>query len=176
MQVMIANSSNETPRRLKYLLALVIGGLLSSAIAVPGAAAQTAQPQATPAPQTAGAQTTQPQATPAPQATTQTPAAAAPAAQPQTAVVLAAPVQGNTRKRKLGATPEYPELARKMHIQGVARVMLTIAPDGKVGAVKELGGNPILVASLVQAVKKWKYETADHESQIEIKFEFIQGY
>jgi TonB family protein len=84
--------------------------------------------------------------------------------------------QSNTRKLKVSVPPEYPELARKMNIQGVARVLLTVASDGKVTAVKELGGNPVLVAALVQAVRKWKYEAADRESEIEVRFEFVQNH
>jgi TonB family protein len=83
--------------------------------------------------------------------------------------------QANTRKLKVSVPPEYPELARKMNIQGVARVLLTVTPDGRVTTVKELGGNPVLVAALVQAVRKWKYESADHESEIEVRFEFVQS-
>jgi TonB family protein len=93
--------------------------------------------------------------------------AAAPAGMAQ-----AKQAQPGTRKIKVSTPPEYPELARKMNIQGLARVLLTVAPEGKVTAVKELGGNPVLVAALVEAVKKWKYETADSESQIEVRFEF----
>lgn len=84
--------------------------------------------------------------------------------------------QATVRKLKVSVPPEYPELARKMNIQGVARVLLTVTPDGKVAGVKELGGNPVLVASLVQAVKKWKYESADRESEIEVRFEFTQNH
>lgn len=84
-------------------------------------------------------------------------------------------VQTSARKLKSGSPPEYPELARKMRLEGTARVLLTVAPDGGVANVKELGGNPVLIASLVQAVKKWKYEPADHTSEIEVKFEFTQG-
>lgn len=84
--------------------------------------------------------------------------------------------QAAARKLKVSVPPEYPELARKMNIQGVARVLLTVASDGKVVGVKELGGNPVLVASLVQAVKKWKYESADRESEIEVRFEFTQNH
>lgn len=80
--------------------------------------------------------------------------------------------QGVLRKVRLSPPPEYPELARKMSIQGVARVMVWVNPDGKVADVKELGGNPVLVAALVQAVKKWRYETADKQSTIEVRFEF----
>ena len=93
-----------------------------------------------------------------------------------TALSQTAQAQTNTRKLKVSVPPEYPELARKMNIQGVARVLLTVASDGRVVGVKELGGNPVLVASLVQAVHKWKYETADRESEIEVRFEFTQNH
>lgn len=83
--------------------------------------------------------------------------------------------QTNTRKLKVSVPPDYPELARKMNIQGVARVLLTVTSDGRVVGVKELGGNPVLVAALAQAVRKWKYESADHESEIEVRFEFVQN-
>jgi TonB family protein len=84
--------------------------------------------------------------------------------------------QNNARKLKVSVPPEYPELARKMNIQGVARVLLTVTSDGRVVGVKELGGNPVLIASLVQAVRKWKYESADRESEIEVRFEFAQNH
>ena len=84
--------------------------------------------------------------------------------------------QSQTRKLKVSVPPEYPELARKMNIQGVARVLLTVASDGRVVGVKELGGNPVLVAALTQAVRKWKYESADRESEIEVRFEFVQNH
>lgn len=82
------------------------------------------------------------------------------------------PAQSSSRKPKSNPPPEYPELARKMNITGTARVLLTVMPDGSVTTVKELGGNPVLVAALVKAVKKWKYEPADRENEIEVKFEF----
>jgi|SRR5215467_14244023 len=80
----------------------------------------------------------------------------------------------SSRKLKSGPMPEYPELARKMRLEGVARVLVTVSPEGGVSNVKELGGNPVLVASLVSAVKKWKYEPAERASEIEVKFEFNQ--
>jgi TonB family protein len=84
--------------------------------------------------------------------------------------------QSSARKVKTSVPPEYPELARKLNIQGIARVLLTVSSDGNVVKVKELGGNPVLVGSLAQAVRKWKYEPADHESEIEVRFEFVQGH
>ena len=81
--------------------------------------------------------------------------------------------QTSTRKLKSSTPPEYPELARKMKIEGMARVLLTVSSDGSVVKVKELGGNPVLVDALSQAAHKWKYETADHESEIEVRYEFV---
>lgn len=63
-------------------------------------------------------------------------------------------------------------MARKMNISGTARVLVTVAPDGSVTSVKELGGNPVLVAALVKAAKKWKYEPADRASEVEEKYVF----
>ena len=78
----------------------------------------------------------------------------------------------DTRKLKSGAPPAYPDLARKLNIRGIARVMVTVAPDGAVTEVKEKGGNPVLVDALVRAVKKWRYEPADKTSTIEVQYTF----
>jgi outer membrane biosynthesis protein TonB len=76
------------------------------------------------------------------------------------------------RRLRSGDPPEYSELAKKLNIRGIARVQVTIAPDGSIKDVKELGGNPLLLASLTSAVKKWKYEAADKTSVLEVKFVF----
>lgn len=81
----------------------------------------------------------------------------------------------DTRKVKSSPAPEYPELARKMGIKGTARVLAMVAPDGNVKEVKELGGNPVLVAALVSAVKTWKYEPASQTSAVEVKVTFGGG-
>lgn len=86
------------------------------------------------------------------------------------------PTQSSSRKPKSNPLPEYPELARKMNITGMARVLVTVAPDGNVETVKELGGNPVLVAALVKAVKKWKYEPAEHQSEFEVKYNFVGNH
>jgi TonB family protein len=156
----VANESGNAFPLLKITFLFLAGFLLWNTMAMPRAEAQTSQPpassQTSPA-QTAPPQTAQPQAPPS-----------------QSSQSQASP--SSSRKAKLSTPPEYPELARKMNIQGVARVLLTVSPDGKVGTVKELGGNPILVAALMDAVKKWKYEPADHESAVEVRYEFVQTH
>jgi TonB family protein len=76
------------------------------------------------------------------------------------------------RKIKTRVTPEYPELARKVRLSGIARVEFTVTPEGAVKDVKELGGNPVLLEALVRAVKQWKYEPASKEAIIEVKAAF----
>lgn len=79
-----------------------------------------------------------------------------------------------TRKVITRVSPEYPELARRLKIKGIARVQATVAADGRVLKVKELGGNPVLVDAAVRALKKWKYEAAARETLEDVKFEFGQ--
>ena len=68
--------------------------------------------------------------------------------------------------------PVYPELARKLKLSGVAKVMLTIAPDGKVKDAKIVGGHPVFAEAALNAVKKWKYEPAREATTdlIELRF------
>ncbi len=76
------------------------------------------------------------------------------------------------RKAKISVPPEYPELARRLNIKGIARVQVRISAGGDVTDVKEVGGNPVFLDALKRAVKKWKYEPSEKESTIEVKFEF----
>jgi TonB family protein len=76
------------------------------------------------------------------------------------------------RKAKFSIQPAYPELARKNNIQGSARLQVVVAADGNIKDIKVLGGSPVLVQAAVDAVKKWKYETAAAESTVILKFDF----
>jgi len=80
--------------------------------------------------------------------------------------------QSTSRKLKTGAPPEYPDLAKKNNIKGTARVQLLVAFDGKVKDVKILGGHPVLVQAVVEAVSKWRYEPSAQESIVIVKFDF----
>ena len=82
------------------------------------------------------------------------------------------PDQQENRKAKVSIPPEYPELARRLNIKGVARVQITISTGGDVTDVKEVGGNPVLLDALKRAVRKWKYEPGK-ESTVEVKFDFV---
>ena len=62
------------------------------------------------------------------------------------------------RKVESRAAPNYPELARRMHIHGVVRVEAAVRANGSVKSTRVLGGNPVLVDAAVDAISKWKFE------------------
>lgn len=76
------------------------------------------------------------------------------------------------RKVKSRVSPLYPEIARKLNLAGVVKIELVVTPSGVVKETKVIGGNPILVNAAVDAVKKWKFETASDESVGVVEFKF----
>lgn len=77
-----------------------------------------------------------------------------------------------SRKVKSRVSPGYPELARKMNIRGVVKLLVVVSPNGQLKETKVIGGNPILVNAAQDAVKKWKFEPAEQESSGTIEFRF----
>lgn len=77
------------------------------------------------------------------------------------------------RKVKTKISPVYPDIARRMGLAGSVRLQVVIAPNGTVKETKVIGGHPILVNAVLDAVKKWKFETGSAESTglLEFKFE-----
>jgi TonB family protein len=76
------------------------------------------------------------------------------------------------RKVKTRVSPAYPDLARRMSISGVVKVQVVVAPNGVVKSAKIVGGHPLLVNAAVDAVKKWKFETAAEETTGIVEFKF----
>jgi TonB family protein len=76
------------------------------------------------------------------------------------------------RKIKVQVAPVYPELARRMAVTGSVKVQVTIAPGGAVKQTKLVGGHPLLVDPVLDAVKRWKYEPGPLETVqvVEVKF------
>jgi TonB family protein len=68
--------------------------------------------------------------------------------------------------------PIYPELARSLHISGIVKVQVVIAPDGKIISTKVLGGHPLLVSSVEETLKSWKYAPASAETTTQLEFNF----
>ena len=86
--------------------------------------------------------------------------------------VPSAEAQSADRKIKNKVEPEYPEIARKMGLSGMVRLQIVVAPNGSVKDTKVIGGHPILVNAALEAVKKWRYESASEETThtVEVKF------
>jgi TonB family protein len=76
------------------------------------------------------------------------------------------------RKLKVQVAPVYPELARRLAVTGSVKVQVTIAPGGAVKQAKLVGGHPLLVDPVMDAVKRWKYEPGPSETVqlVEVKF------
>jgi TonB family protein len=95
-----------------------------------------------------------------------------------TGVIVLHPLPGRaqqdeiTRKVKARVSPAYPELARRMSISGVVKVQVVVAPNGSVKSTKVVGGHPLLVNAAVDAVKKWRFETASEETTGLVEFKF----
>ncbi len=79
------------------------------------------------------------------------------------------------RKLVYKVAPRYPRELKQNAIGGVVRLSISINPNGSVGKVSPIGGNPILVDSATLAVKQWKYLPADHASTTEVQLDFIPG-
>ena len=54
--------------------------------------------------------------------------------------------------------PDYPELARQSHVEGIVILEATTDVYGRVAAVRVLRGHPLLDAAAIDAVRQWVYE------------------
>jgi TonB family protein len=68
--------------------------------------------------------------------------------------------------------PVYPDLARRMQISGVVKLRATIAPNGSVKSIEQVGGNPLLIKAAQEAVTNWKYAPAPDETRVLIELRF----
>ena len=82
------------------------------------------------------------------------------------------PVDTAKRKVKTRVVPDFPTLAKQMNVTGKVKIEVTISPDGRVTSTKVVGGSPLLVGSAIDAIKKWRFESAPKESIEIIEFDF----
>lgn len=77
-------------------------------------------------------------------------------------------------RRKVVRTsePDYPIIVKNAHIGGSVRLSATVLANGDVIKVDILGGNPIFVASAINAVRKWKYAPAASQTKEEVQINF----
>ena len=83
-----------------------------------------------------------------------------------TAVTAAQSSSTSTSDRKITArvAPVYPDLARRMHLQGTVKIEAVVKPNGTVKSTRVLGGNPVLVDAATEAVNRWKFESGPSET------------
>jgi len=80
--------------------------------------------------------------------------------------------QETARKVIARTAPSYPELAKKMHLSGKAKVEVLVNAAGTVMSAKFVGGNPVFETSAVEAVKQWKFEPSAGPSKGTVVVEF----
>ncbi len=79
----------------------------------------------------------------------------------------------NLRKLVYKVAPKYPRELKQNEIGGIVRLSISINPNGSVGKVTPIGGNPVLVDAAILAVKQWKYVPADHPTTTDVQLDFI---
>jgi TonB family protein len=79
---------------------------------------------------------------------------------------------GPKRKVKTLATPQYPELAKKLNLNGIVRIEIIIGPDGKVKHTRVVGGHPVLAAEAERAASQSQFEPGPKETTEVIDFKF----
>jgi protein TonB len=74
-------------------------------------------------------------------------------------------------------SPQYPEAAKKAHIQGQVILRAIISKDGDVENLQIISGHPQLVPPSIDAVKQWKYrpylqqgKPVEVETEIDVNF------
>ena len=53
--------------------------------------------------------------------------------------------------------PEYPPMAKQLHLEGEVQVQAHISETGAVEEVKPLTGNAVLAGAAVSAMRRWKF-------------------
>jgi TonB family protein len=79
----------------------------------------------------------------------------------------------SVRKVVYKVAPKYPRELKQHDIGGTVRLSISISPNGSVGKVTPIGGNPILVDAAILAVKQWKYVATDRPTNAEVQLDFI---
>jgi TonB family protein len=92
------------------------------------------------------------------------------------AVTMAIPARASDERAiKSRVSPVYPELAKRMRIEGAVKVEATVSSEGKVTAVKTLSGNRMLSPAAEEAVSRWRFVPADATSTVDVDVNFALG-
>jgi TonB family protein len=78
----------------------------------------------------------------------------------------------SSRKIVARVMPVYPEMARQFNVKGSVKLSAVVTSDGTVKSLSVKGGHPILVDAAENAIRKWKYAPASHETTETIEVNF----
>ena len=69
--------------------------------------------------------------------------------------------------------PQYPDMARSIQLKGTVKAEALVEANGVVKSVELKGGNPVLGRAAQNAIYKWKWAPAPHQTRepIEVKFD-----
>ncbi len=78
----------------------------------------------------------------------------------------------SARKIVSRVIPVYPELARRMNLEGSVKLLVIVAPNGTVKSIQAVGGSPVLLKAAENSVYKFRWAPAKDESKelVEMKF------
>jgi TonB family protein len=88
-----------------------------------------------------------------------------------TLTAVSLPAQ-ETRRAISNPVPVYPEVAKRLRLVGVVKMIVVVAPDGRIKETRVIGGHPLLVSSVEDTLKNWKYAPASTESTVQLEFNF----
>ena len=90
-----------------------------------------------------------------------------------TFAVCALPARaGDDRAVKSKTAPIYPEVAKRLRIQGEVKVEAVVDSEGKVKDVKGVSGNQVLSVAAQEAVKHWRFEPGDGDATVVVALNF----
>lgn len=61
--------------------------------------------------------------------------------------------------------PEYPQIAKVMHLSGTVELQARIGTDGTVRELEVISGNGILARAAIEAVEQWRYQPTRLDGQ-----------
>lgn len=81
------------------------------------------------------------------------------------------------RKILAGGKVSYPKIAQDIRLEGTVRVKVTVAADGTSAKTELIGGSPVFVAPVLDAIKTMRWQPASEETieVVEVEFHFSQN-
>jgi TonB family protein len=88
-------------------------------------------------------------------------------------VVMALPARAaDERAIKSRVPPVYPEIAKRMKVAGMVKVLAIVDAQGKVTDVKAVSGNRILTVAAEDAVRQWRFASGSGAAAVDVEINF----